>query len=36
MSVAKKSIAETFKSMKHQFIVCAELIDECIQQGTIR
>lgn len=36
MKTAKKSIVETFKSMKQQLGVCAELIDECIQQGTIK
>lgn len=36
MKAVKKSIVETFKSMKHQLGVCAELIDECVQQGTIK
>ncbi len=36
MSAAKKSIVETFKSIKHQLDICAELIDVCVQQGTLK
>lgn len=37
MSTAvKNTIIETFRSMKEQLNVCAALIDECIQQGTIK
>lgn len=37
MSTAtKKSIVKKVQEFKHQLNVCAELIDVCIQQGTIR
>ncbi len=37
MSTAtKNAIVNVFKEIKHQLDTCAELIDECVQQGTLR
>ncbi len=37
MSTAtKNTIVNTFKAIKHELDVCAELIDECVKQGTIK
>ena len=37
MSTAtKNTIINAFKEMKHQFDLCAIMIDECVQQGTIK
>lgn len=37
MSTAtKNTMIRTFKEMKHQFDLCAKLIDVCVQQGTIK
>ncbi len=36
MSAAKKTIIRTFKAIKHELDVCAELIDECVQHGTLK
>lgn len=37
MSTAtKNAIVETFRSIKQELDICAELIDTCIQQGTLK
>lgn len=36
MSTAAKKFVDTFKAIKHQLDVCAILIDECVQQGTLK
>lgn len=35
-TAAKNTIVQKFKAMKQQFDICAEMINECVQQGTIK
>lgn len=35
-TAAKNTIVRKFKAMKQQLDICAEMIDECVQQGTIK
>ena len=37
MSTAtKNTIVKALKEMKHQFDICAIMIDECVQHGTLK
>lgn len=35
-TAAKNVIVQKVKEMKHQLDICAEMIDECVQQGTLK
>lgn len=35
-TAAKNTIINAFRAIKQELDVCAELIDECVEQGTIR
>ena len=35
-TAAKNTIVRKFKEMKQQFDICVEMINECIEQGTIK
>ena len=35
-TAAKNVIVQKVKEMKHQLDICAEMISECVQQGTLK
>lgn len=36
MTTAKRAFLRKYVTVRNQFICCSELIDKCIQEGTLR